>query len=192
MKISYLFQVGPNAWGACTSDRALLLAGNYGDRASKIKVRCKTFVDCVPSSVLPRWVWIHFFLVFFQVEMWPNNSTGEGILPTLSDIPTELQNRPGAALLGMCQHRRLRMSSLILCFHLLFLQAEWCICVEDSTKARRRSATPLVCRYRICSFTTLDHLIKRGNYKECFNLTLRLGCAAHFRFLSKREQKPFR
>ncbi len=101
--------------GSCTNDRALLLAGNYGDRASKIKVRCKTFVDCVPSSVLPSWVWINFFLVFFQVEMWPNNSTGREILPTLSDIPTELQNRPGAALLGMCQHRLFRMSSLVLC-----------------------------------------------------------------------------
>jgi hypothetical protein len=48
--------------------------------------------------------------------MWPNNSTGGEILPTLSDIPIELQNRPGAALLGMYKHRRFRMSPLILCF----------------------------------------------------------------------------
>jgi len=26
-------------WGACTGERALLLAGNYGDKASKLKVR---------------------------------------------------------------------------------------------------------------------------------------------------------
>jgi hypothetical protein len=61
------------------------------------------------------------FSSFFQVEMWPKeNSTGGVILPTLPDIPTELQNRPGAALLGMCQHRLFRMSPLILCLMFSF------------------------------------------------------------------------